>query len=84
MNVDNIVSFVSNLENGEYQTLTLFNMFKEFTQARGYTDKRTYNTFAKDIKREIEKQDCGVFKEKIKDENGKRACGYFVEHKFHE
>lgn len=85
MNVDNIVSFVKNLENKEYQTLQLYDMFKGFTSERGYNDKRTYNTFAKDLKREIEKQECGIYKEKVKNlDDGSRSCGYVIHHKIEE
>ena len=54
MNVDNIVSFVRELENKEYQTIVLYDMFKKFSRQRGYDDKRTYNTFAIDIYRDWE------------------------------
>jgi hypothetical protein len=79
MNVDNIVSFVSDLEDGKYTTLSLFTMFKTFTQERGYQDKRTFNTFAKDIKRQIEKTNSGSFSKHIKNEDGKECSGYVIQ-----
>ncbi len=79
MNVDNIVSFVSDLEDGKYTTLSLYAMFKTFTQERGYQDKRTYNTFSKDLKRQVEKTNAGIHSKHMKNEDGKEQSGYIIE-----